>query len=285
MKSIAVRKIKNLFPEPLLNGSFSLRSLSEFLSGNDLEQVLHRHDFYFILVLDKARGSHEIDFIPYRVKDFTIFIMRPGQVHELYLEGGSTGYLIQFTKNFYSPNTSVNQFFRKAINQNYYQVPKNIARRVDTLMAGMLEEYSFKRDGYLETIKASLDIFFIQMARLVEASETIKSKNFYSQQKLDELLSLVETNLAEKKKVSDYAKMMHLSGFQLNSLTKQFLGKNCSAVINDQMILESKRLLLATTSTINEIAFNLGYEDVSYFIRIFKKLTGLTPQAFRENFT
>jgi AraC-like DNA-binding protein len=164
-------------------------------------------------------------------------------------------------------------------------VPKNIARRVDTLMAGMLEEYSFKRDGYLETIKASLDIFFIQMARLVEASETIENKNFYSQQKLDELLSLVETNLAEKKKVSDYAKMMHLSGFQLNSLTKQFLGKNCSAVINDQMILESKRLLLATTSTINEIAFNLGYEDVSYFIRIFKKLTGLTPQAFRENFT
>ncbi|HRW99910.1 MAG TPA: AraC family transcriptional regulator [Cyclobacteriaceae bacterium] len=50
------------------------------------------------------------------------------------------------------------------------------------------------------------------------------------------------------------------------------------------MLLEAKRYLLATSNQVNQIAFQLGYEDVSYFIRFFKKLTGNTPEAFRKNF-
>ncbi|WP_409994868.1 helix-turn-helix domain-containing protein [Chitinophaga pinensis] len=49
------------------------------------------------------------------------------------------------------------------------------------------------------------------------------------------------------------------------------------------MILEARRQLRATTEQINNIAFRLGYEDVSYFIRFFKKHTGYTPDAFRQN--
>jgi len=55
-------------------------------------------------------------------------------------------------------------------------------------------------------------------------------------------------------------------------------------VITDHIILEAKRQLLATTSQINQIAGGLGYEDVSYFIRFFKKHTGHSPEAFRQKF-
>jgi len=78
--------------------------------------------------------------------------------------------------------------------------------------------------------------------------------------------------------------MMHLSAYQLNAITKTALGKTSSELINEWIILESKRNLLATTNQINQIAFQLGYEDVSYFIRFFKKHTGYSPEAFRANF-
>jgi YesN/AraC family two-component response regulator len=62
------------------------------------------------------------------------------------------------------------------------------------------------------------------------------------------------------------------------------VGKTVSELINEQIILEAKRHLLATSNQIKEIADQLGYEDHSYFIRFFKQQTGLSPDAFRKNF-
>jgi hypothetical protein len=56
-------------------------------------------------------------------------------------------------------------------------------------------------------------------------------------------------------------------------------------LINEYIILESKRQLLATSNQVGQIADHLGYEDVSYFIRFFKKHTGYSPEAFRHHFS
>jgi AraC-like DNA-binding protein len=89
--------------------------------------------------------------------------------------------------------------------------------------------------------------------------------------------------MATHKHVSQYAGMMNLSSYQLNAITRMTLGKSCSELINEFIILESKRSLLATSNQINQIAYQLGYEDVSYFIRFFKKHIGQTPEVFRTN--
>jgi AraC-like DNA-binding protein len=81
--------------------------------------------------------------------------------------------------------------------------------------------------------------------------------------------------------VSFYADLLNLSSYQLNAITKATLGKTCSELINEFIILEAKRTLLATSNQVNQIAYHLGYEDVSYFIRFFKKHTGYSPEAFR----
>jgi len=78
--------------------------------------------------------------------------------------------------------------------------------------------------------------------------------------------------------------MLNLSVYQLNAITKATLGKTCSEVINEHIILEAKRCLLATSNKIGQTAYRLGYEDISYFIRFFKKQTGYSPEAFRNNF-
>jgi YesN/AraC family two-component response regulator len=61
------------------------------------------------------------------------------------------------------------------------------------------------------------------------------------------------------------------------------MAKTASELINEYIILEAKRYLLATPNQIKEIADQLGYEDVSYFIRFFRKQTGYSPEAFRHN--
>jgi AraC family transcriptional activator of pobA len=247
-------------------------------------QDLHRHEFFLILALDKGSGTHEIDFTPYPVGNHCIFIMRPGQVHRLTLKAKSSGYLVQFKNDFYFPqNDLLNQALLQATKTNLYQPDSSTFKKLSATLTSIFQEYKKKQEGYQEIIKANLNILFIDLLRQNKKHPSA-STDPYAQKRLDQFINLLEMNIAKKKQVAEYANMMNLSLFQLNAITKGMLGKSCSSVINDYIILESKRRLLATTSQVNEIAHSLGFEDVSYFIRFFRKHTGFTPDVFRHNF-
>ncbi len=272
--------------EPRFSGSFGIRDLKELQAGKDLIQELHRHNFFFILVLSKAKGRHEIDFVQHTITNNSVFIMRPGQVHQLHLKAGSEGYLISFDADYIHPDAATHQLLLVASRNNYYRLSVAQIKKLLSLTASMAVELIDQHPNHQEVIKANLTIFFVELLRVQgkQNRNVTPNPNSYSQQRLDELLELVEKNLVEKKEVASYAELLNLSSFQLNSITKKALGKTCSEVINELIILEAKRYLLATSNQINQIAYHLGYEDASYFIRFFRKHTGYSPEAFRHNF-
>lgn len=286
MKNIPIRSILPQVQKTDGFDSFKIRSISEVLAGKDMNQDLHRHDFYFFLIVTKGAGLHVIDFIEHRVTDHSIFILRPGQVHQLQLNAGSEGYLLEFGKKFrFLSPASGNELLRKAANRNVCKLDEKNFSTLDSTLQTMLEEYRARQEGYESVIKANLEIFLIRFIRSRQKDQAVAVKaNSYQQEKLQEFLDLLEANIATRKQASAYADMVSLSPFQLNSITKSLLGKTVAELIEDQILLEAKRYLLATANQVSQIAFQLGYEDVSYFIRFFKKLTGHTPEAFRKNF-
>lgn len=286
MKDIPIRHIKTT-PKALDSSeSFSIREVRDLLDGKDMFQELHRHDFFYILALEKGMGIHEIDFISYEVCDHSVFFMRPGQVHQLTLKTGSTGFLMEFKNDFYYPHDKVsNQLLRKASNKNLCQLDDLRVSKLLAILTSIFQEFSDKQEGYHEVIKANLGIFFIELLRHRQNREsTLNNDTQYSQERLEEFLSLMETHISNQKQVSQYADMLNLSSYQLNAISKATLGKTGSEIINEYIILESKRYLLATSNQINQIAYHLGYDDISYFIRFFKKNTGYSPEVFRHNF-
>jgi AraC family transcriptional activator of pobA len=285
MKNIPIRHIENKnLKEPDIFKSFNIRNLQDLLAGKAMAQELHRHDFYYFLALKKGAGSHEIDFLSNVVSDNSVFFMRPGQVHQLSLKAGSTGYLMEFNSDFYHSHDKVsNQQLRKASNQNHYLLDDHKFKRLNSILTYIFQEYADKKEGYQEVIKANLDILFIELSR--QKSESYSTYvNSYTQERLENFLELLQKDISNHKQVVQYAEMLNLSPYQLNSITKATLGKTCSELINEHIILESKRYLLATSNQVNQIAYLLGYEDISYFIRFFKKHTGYSPEAFRHNF-
>jgi AraC-like DNA-binding protein len=281
MKEIPVRTIR----EPDFSGSFTITDLGELLIGRDMAEDIHRHNFFFLLVIKSGTGAHQIDFTEYPVSSGSFFFIRPGQTHQLSLDRGTTGYLMAFEPGFYSPGEEQKkQVFRKVSRNNYYNLNAGALGKLVPLMEYNFREYSQKQAGYKEIIKANLEIFFIEAARLVQISDNRLNSLPYAQERLEQLSELLETHICVNKQVADYADMLHITPYQLNSITKSTLGKTCSQLIDEQIILEAKRSLLATTKQINEIAFHLCYEDPSYFIRFFKKHTGFTPETFRKNF-
>jgi AraC family transcriptional activator of pobA len=282
-KGIPVRHLNSSAKEPYPSENFIIRDLRDLLAGKDMVQELHRHDFYFLLAVEKGAGDHAIDFESYKVSGHCVFFMRPGQVHELTLKAGSRGYLVQFKTDFYRPLDKISkQVLRKASGSDFYRFDAQGFKKINTLLLDILEENTQRDEQYEEVIKANLGIIFIELSR---KSKSVSNKvNSYAQERLEEFLELLEQHIAENKQVSQYADMLNLSLYQLNAITKAALGKTGSELINEFVILESKRFLLATSDQVSQIAWQLGYEDVSYFIRFFKKHTGYTPEAFRHNF-
>lgn len=285
MKKIPVRHISPTHKEQTSSGRFSIRTVQDLLAGKDLFQDLHRHDFFFILALQKGTGTHEIDFTAHTVIDNTVFFLRPGQVHQLELKTGCTGYLMEFNTAFYHPKDQLStQRLRKASNKNFCQPAANRFEKLLAVLSYMFQEYTDNQEGYRDIIKANLEIFLIEYNRQSQdTKEPSTSVKPYTQERLEEFLALLEIHISRRKQVSQYADLMNLSPYQLNEITKATLGKTSSELINEHIILEAKRQLLATPNQIKEIADHLGYEDHSYFIRFFRKQTGYSPESFRHN--
>ncbi|MEO5682213.1 MAG: helix-turn-helix transcriptional regulator [Chitinophagaceae bacterium] len=284
MKIIPIRQISSAHQE-LSAERFKIRQVQDILDGSDLKQELHRHNFFFMLVLQNGSGMHEIDFTSYPLVNNCIFFLRPGQVHQLELKAGCTGFLLEFNTAFYHPKNNLSiQRLRKASNKNYCTPGISSFEKLYAILMYIFQEYADKAEGYLDVIKANMDIFFIEVTRQSpHVTSQPANTNSYAQERLEEFVELVEINIATHKQVAQYSDLMNLSPYQLNEITRSTVGKTASALINDHIILEAKRYLLATPNLIKEIADQLGYEDTSYFTRFFRKQTGYSPEIFRHN--
>jgi len=194
--------------------------------------------------------------------------------------------LIEFDKSFYSPTEkSAAYVLRKVSSRNQCKLEAKRSGKLFSILESTFQEFSEQQERFTEVIRANLDILFIELVRHSQNANAISDgKNSYVQERLEDFFELLRMHISVTKQVAEYAKMLHLSTYQLNAITKTTVGKTCSELINEYIILESRRHLLATSNQVNAIALQLGYEDVSYFIRFFKNHTGCSPETYRQNF-
>lgn len=283
MKSIPVRKIKERSRLEAPMSGIRVRSIKDILSDEQQNMDVHRHEFYFVLVVESGSGAHEIDFMHYDVQDRCVFILRPGQVHLLSLDSGTSGYVIQFTNDFLLQQKCLSRPLYRRVSQRTHATIR--ASTLASLRRSVRDiEYELSKGlvGYEESIGAHFTLFMTALARDSFVPVTSASNpSLTSLELFEELSELIERNMVECKRPSEYAELLHVSLYQLNATTKAMVGKSCSELINEFVIIEAKRLLIATASQVKEISYQLGYDDPSYFIRFFRKQTGHTPDGFR----
>ncbi|MGN7759872.1 helix-turn-helix domain-containing protein [Paenibacillus sp. 22594] len=110
----------------------------------------------------------------------------------------------------------------------------------------------------------------------------ITLKNLTSVEKLTKILNHIEANIEQNITVHELAEIAHMHPNYFIRLFKKQLGVPPIQYITRKKIEKAKELLTATTSTISEIAEQLGFSDLFYFSKQFKKNAGLTPTDFRK---
>ena len=99
-----------------------------------------------------------------------------------------------------------------------------------------------------------------------------------------EFRDLLENNIRINRSPSFYAGRLNITVAYLNEAVNAVLGTSVSRHIQDEIILLAKRKLVYTTASVKEIAHSLGFDDYSYFTRLFTKVEGVSPTLFRKNY-
>ena len=95
---------------------------------------------------------------------------------------------------------------------------------------------------------------------------------------------LVEASYKLKHSVADYADILAIAPKTLTHKFKRMNLPQPNEIIKSRIILEAKRLLVHTSKSAKEIAYDLGYEDPAYFSRLFYIKTGETPFGFKSKY-
>jgi AraC family transcriptional regulator, transcriptional activator of pobA len=93
---------------------------------------------------------------------------------------------------------------------------------------------------------------------------------------------LVDEKFRETRHLADYADALGISQTHLSRVCRQVLGASALDVIERRIALEARRQLLFSTLSIKQIGAGLGYDDPAYFTRMFKRILGVSPLAFRR---
>lgn len=276
----------------LIGNDFTLHDilvyrLSYFLKTHPGLVFPHRHSFFQLLYFTKGAGHHTIDFEKYRLQPGQIYFMAPGQVHSWNFEEDTEGILINFTEAFFSsallnPNFISNFSFLAGIpGDNVIDIPLPARDSVATLLQQVETEAAGNNDFKTEYLRAKLTELFITVSRHTAGCKP-KAANRHNFLLLKNFQKQIEQNFQKKKLPKDYAELLFITPNHLNALCKNTLGKPAGEVIRNRILLEIKRLLVNSDLSVTQISQQLNFEDPSYFVKFFKKNTGITPEEFRK---
>ena len=248
----------------------------------------HKHSYFEVCFFTDGSGEHEIDFRTHKIVSPGIHFLRPGQVHVIRRGKEYQGYLLVFSEEFFNLNfqnmevipgypliTQLENGPILNLTQEQYDDFLQLIQNIKKELVNSDEESD-------KIIVSFLKIFFLKLRQ--NFSKLVTTKNETSSRMrglVYRFNQLVEENYTQIHHVKEYAEVLGESPINLNRAIKSVTGKTASEIIIERLILEAKRLLIYSDLNNKEVAYKLNYEDPSYFARIFRRKTGLTPSAFR----
>jgi len=301
---ITIRIARNLrLPEALSSpaGEFPTFETSDFASEGsfyfDLVRLedrddiprgfLHRHNYYHLLWMTRASGTHMLDFAHFDVRDHSVFFLSPGQVHAWTSSIKPYGYVLNFSTDFFArmfpraEDVAKFPFYHPTRGSSALYLTQAQHDDMLPLLGEMEREARGREPGFSDVVQACLLILLTRLRRLCPDDEP-PGDAAPQQALMRRFAMLVETHYLRFATIGQYAEALCVSERQLNDAVKRTVGRTASQMVQERVLLEAKRWLSNTETGIAEIAFRLNIEDPAYFARFFKKQTGLTPGDFRR---
>jgi AraC family transcriptional regulator, transcriptional activator of pobA len=208
-----------------------------------------------------------------------IVFISAGTIYSLQsVEKNLNGYLALIENKVFNAIFNAETILNLSLIQPVLQLKKDESLWIDDICKLLYEEVC--RENPNRKIGQGLMQALLYKTLELSGSHKVLSRN---EQIVIRFRELVNTHFKEEKTASFYAKELAISANYLNRCVQAVFHKSVKEIITEIAIFQSQILMLESSKDISEICFQVGFDDQSHFSRVFKKVTGQTPTAFKKH--
>jgi AraC-like DNA-binding protein len=205
-------------------------------------------------------------------------LANPVQCAALKVDTGYVNDTINYLNNYYS-NIDENISWKLEFNQYHFSNTNEITELINKIIS-ICRSSDKAKNIYADLSLKELLIRLLQSQRLQQVSLDMQYNTNSS--RLNFVFTHIRENLSEKIVLDALSKKAYLSRNMFFKWFKQQCGVSPLEYITAERIKLSKQLLAETNNSIQTVSAACGFTDVNYFIRVFKKVEGLTPKSYQS---
>lgn len=250
---------------------------NNYLPEDVLKKIFqpHRKAIYFFAFVENGSLTHKVDLQDLTITDGQLFFVLPNQMHTATPAGDTEYFKLIFDQESLSLLPKTFSFLLNPLNSQIITFDKDARQRIKLLfniLNDILHSDNDQKDA--EIILAHLNSLLTEFNNAYFKSDSRQSAQPGKFSKFIEFKIAVETHLTEQLSIDTIASNLSISTNNLYNIVKEFSGSSPKEFITNRLMLEAKRKLYYSKTSIKELAYDLGFNDPDYFSRLFKKTTG-----------
>lgn len=243
----------------------------------------HRHHgLHQIFFLTAGEGQATLDGSEVALKAPCLLVVSEMSVHDFDWQPSIDGFILSLStslsQSLISNMGALSEFFLQSSIYN----PKQNLGNLKRLFKQLLDEFQQLNVGRSQALEALCQLVLIELVRVEHSSIHAASDNDPRVERLHQFTQLIEKHYPEQQPVSFYAKKLNITPTYLNTLCRDLTERSALRLIHERLLLEIKRSLLYSGASISEISWALNFSEPAYFSRFVKRMTGVSPKAFRN---
>jgi AraC-like DNA-binding protein len=241
----------------------------------------HRHDHEELIIITHGRPTHYVDFVPEILEPPVIVYVAHGKIHSFLPDEDTLGWVIRYSSDFI-PETRFN-FYSGFMDEINCRLDVDFCTTTMNDLCEIMLRESRQQPVDFAIIRHLLSAVLSKLETATKQkyldsgisgnSQVITFNNF---------LKILEYNYKRPVGVDFYADKLNMSARNLNLISQSVFGKSITEIIETRKMIEARQMLLSSGKTVAEIGYELGYSENSYFTRVFRKKTGVTPTDWRR---
>jgi AraC-like DNA-binding protein len=267
----------------------TMDKLRNKLSKSELSRP-ERIDFYILMYVIAGTGVHTVDFVTYNLEKGTLVVVRPGQLQQWQEDGDYSAILLLVEPTALPYWDELSSIREKGILslldwETHSVLPADLSASV----AGGLQQLDNDLNDFdgseleISLIRHELFAILLRIARWQKSM--LKSGEVHQLVTYRLFLHELEDSFRKAHSLKYYAKRLGYSPATISRACLAAEGRSAKIVIDRRIALEGKRMLFHSTLSVTEIAYELGFSELTNFITFFKRLVGMTPIKFRQQRT
>ncbi len=254
---------------------------------------LHYHEEYELNLILNAKNAKRIIGNHIQIIDnLELVFVGPNLSHAWFTHECKSAEIIEVTIQFHKDlldETILKRNQLSFIRNLFERSKKGIAfseetiERIKPRILNLSQKQGF--DSVLELLSILHDLSVSR--NMLTLSDTAFNNHLinYNSRRIEKVFEYLNLNYNKPITLADAAKVASMQEVSFSRFIKKRTGKTFIDILNEIRLGHASRMLIDTTDTVFEIAYNCGFNNISNFNRVFKRKKNTTPKSFRENFS